>query len=450
MTASGRRDRHVGGAGTTSSHHVETVIVGAGQAGLALSRSLALAGHDHVVLERGVIAHRWRHERWDSLSLLTPNWLNRLPGQPPHGDRNGFLSGRAFADSLDEYAWSFLAPVVEGVSVRRIEQRGVGFRVLTDRGTWRARNVVDATGDCAGPIVPSLSGAPADELTTLHVAQYRSADALPEGGVLVVGAGASGQQLALELAAAGRPVVLAVGRHARAPRRYRGRDIWSWLDELGDLERTIDQVGDPDQARRTPSFALSGGEGGRRLDLDVLVRAGVRLTGRLTAFDGRHACFADDLRANIADAEGRLERLLDRIDARADTLGVPASERPSAVTVDDPPSRLDLGALRVSTVVWATGYRRRTSWLPAGVTDGRGAIVQRRGATRLPGLYVLGLRYQHRRSSHFIGGVGADASYLARAILGRQGSPRRAAIRAPRPRAAVGALGRARHATAAL
>ena len=295
---------------------VDTLIVGAGQAGLALSHHLTAAGHEHVVLERGRVGQRW-HERWDSLTLLSPNWMNRLPGEPGPSepgpaDRDGFLPRAAFAAHLESYARALAAPVVEGVGVERIERLGRGFRISTTSGAWLARSVVLATGDAADPHVPL---APPTRPLSLHSSDYRRPELLPDGPVLVVGAGTSGQQLGLELRQAGRDVVLAAGRHSRAPRRYRGRDIFEWAHILGDFDRTIDEMPDVEAAKRVPLFPLSGANGGEDLGLDRLAAAGVAVTGRLTGFDGRRAVFADDLAANVAAADARLRKLLRRIDA---------------------------------------------------------------------------------------------------------------------------------------
>jgi putative flavoprotein involved in K+ transport len=245
----------------------------------------------------------------------------------------------------------------------------------------------------------------------LHSSAYRSPAALPDGGVLVVGAGPSGQQIALELRRAGRPVVLAVGRHARGVRRYRGRDIWHWLAALGTLDQTIDEVANPAAARRTPNLPLSGANGGEQLDLRVLADAGVVVTGRLTGFDGTRALFGRNLRADVRAAEQRLRRVLARIDAHVGAVSpepvAPVGELPGVAS-------LDLRAAGVATVLWATGYRGRD-------------LAHRRGVTPVPGLYALGLRFQHRRSSHLIGGVGHDAEYLAGRILAAGARPALAA-----------------------
>lgn len=399
---------------------IDTLIVGAGQAGLALSHHLTAAGHEHVLLERGRVGQRW-HERWDSLTLLSPNWMNRLPGEPDPAHRDGFLPLAAFAAHLESYARSLAAPVVEGVEVERIERFSRGFRVSTTSGAWLARSVVLATGDAAEPHEPLAT---LREPLSLHSSDYRRPELVPDGPVLVVGAGTSGQQLALELRQAGRDVVLAAGRHSRAPRRYRGRDIFEWAHILGDFDRTIDEMPDVEAAKRVPPFPLSGANGGESLGLDRVAAAGVTVTGRLTGFDGRRAVFADDLAANVAGADVRLRKLLRRIDAHPLADG----REPEPLTdVILPPAPRTLDLRRVGAIVWATGFRRRYPWLRVpGVLDRRGEIVQRRGATRVRGLYTLGLAYQYRRNSHFIGGVGRDAETVARSIVERRGGRARA------------------------
>ncbi len=394
----------------------QTAIIGAGQAGLALSRQLTDAGHEHVLLERGRIGERWRSQRWDSLVLLTPNWLNVLPGAPGHEHSDGFLAREQVVSYLEAYARSFGAPVEEGVAVEAVEPTRNGFRVRTDRGAWLAANVVVATGDAADPHVPAEAAAAPARLAQLHARDYRSPDALPDGGVLVVGAGASGQQIALELARAGRAVVLAVGRHARMPRRYRDRDIWFWLDAVGNLDETIDDVPEPGAARRAPSLALTGTNGGEELDLGRLSDLGVGVAGRLRGFDAGRVMFARDLESDVDDSDQRMRRGLARIDQYvAAALGAhaPQAEPVPQLTLPPSPGSVDLRAERIETILWATGYRRSYPWLRVPVLDEAGEIVHRRGVTRVDGVFVLGLRFQYRRKSHFIGGVGEDAAYLA-------------------------------------
>jgi putative flavoprotein involved in K+ transport len=398
----------------------DTIVIGAGQAGLSLSHHLARARRRHVVLERGRIGERWRSERWDSLALLTPNWLNRLDGGDHHAEPDGYLSKHDFVAYLRRYAGAHRAPVHEQVTVEAVERAsGGGFHVRTDTGRWRAGHVVIATGDSAEPFVPDAATRAPATLRQLHSSDYRNPAQLPPGGVLVVGAGPSGQQIAAELRRVGRDVVLAVGRHARVPRRYRGRDIWHWVDRLGALEQRIDDVRDPSAAKRTPSFTLTGVNGGEQLDLAVLDELGVAIAGRFGGFEQGRALFADDLRSSVGEAEGRLQRLLTRIDAHIEALPATwpyAPDRPAPVRVAAPLEALDLARRRISTVIWATGYRRSYPWLHVPSLDERGEIAHRHGITHVPGLYVLGLKFQRRRGSHLIGRVGRDAAFLARRI----------------------------------
>lgn len=396
----------------------QTIVIGAGQAGLALSRYLTAARHPHVVLDRGRIAERWRSERWDSLTLLTPNWMNGLPGSAPHADTDGFLARDEYISYLDRYARSFGAPVHEHVTVCSVERAGERFRVRTRRRDWLAENVVVATGDADVPRLPPLAEAVPAGIERLHSSAYRAPDMLPPGGVLVVGAGPSGQQLALELRRSGRHVVLAVGRHGRLPRRYRGRDIFCWLAELGELDRSIDELPNPAAARRTQNVPLSGRNGGEALDLTVLQASGVTLAGRLTGFAGSNALFAVDLEANVAAADQRMSQMLERIDSRVNGTQLSPPERFPALVLPPPLARLDLRQAGISTVLFATGYRRAYPWLQLPALDGDGELVHRHGVTPVPGLYALGLRFQRTRKSHFVGGVGEDAGLLAVSLTG--------------------------------
>ena len=254
----------------------ETIVIGAGQAGLAMSSCLTELGRDHVVLERGRMAERWRSERWQSLRLLTPNWMSRLPGWEYDGaDPGGYMTAPALVDYLGRYAASFAAPVAEDTTVEIVEPNLDGYRVVTDRGSWIARNVVIATGWCDRPLVPAAATGLSPDVHQTSPTAYWNPAQLPDGGVLVVGASASGVQMADELNASGREVVLAVGRHTRLPRRYRGMDICWWLERLGVLHKTIDEVTDPRSARREPSLQLVGRAAGENLDLVALARAAV-------------------------------------------------------------------------------------------------------------------------------------------------------------------------------
>jgi putative flavoprotein involved in K+ transport len=403
--------------------YVETVIIGAGQAGLALSRSLTAAGRAHVLLERGRVGERWRSERWESLRLLTPNWLNRLPGAPELPDRNGYLDRRRLVEYLEAYAEG--APVHERTTVLGVRRSRWGHHVDTDAGEWHARNAVVATGDCDVPRVPAVAAAAPPFLHQLHTTGYRRPGRLPEGGVLVVGAGPSGQQIAAELRRAGRDVVLAVGRHARMPRTYRGRDVFAWMYATGQLDDHVDHVPNLAAARRAPSFPVSGAMGGESLGLDRLAALGVVVTGRLESFAGDHALFADTLARDVGDADRRLRRSLARFDAYISLARVaaPAADPPPAVAIGGGPDRLELRG-RVSTVLWATGYQRAYPWLDEPVLDANGELAHREGVTPVPGLFALGLRFQRTRRSHFLGGVGDDAALIARAIAARAPSGR--------------------------
>jgi putative flavoprotein involved in K+ transport len=401
-----------------------TLIIGAGQAGLAMSRCLTDADVDHVVLERGRLAERWRSERWDSLRLLSPNWATRLPEWSYRGpDPDGYMTAEELAAYLSAYAASFAAPVEPDSDVRSLERTGDGFIVQTQNTAWHARTVVIATGWCGQPRIPAMTSGLDRSVTQLTPSSYRNPDQVPDGGVLIVGASATGVQIADELARSGREVTLAVGRHSRLPRRYRGVDIWWWLDQSGVLGRTIDQVTDPAQSRDEGSLQLAGRPDRRDVDLPALQALGVRLAGRLTGSDGTRMQFAPDLHATTAAADVRLDRILADIDRHITANGLDAevldAATPSRVAPVESIDQLDLERDHVSTVVWATGFTRRYPWLRVPVLDQRGEIAQRRGVTPQPGLYVLGQRFQHRRDSNFIDGVRHDAAHVAHLITAR-------------------------------
>ncbi|MGZ4663963.1 MAG: NAD(P)-binding domain-containing protein [Frankiaceae bacterium] len=409
----------------------DTIVLGAGHAGLAVSRLLTDRGRDHVMLDRGRIAERWLSQRWDSLRLLTPNWMTRLPGWSYRGDDpDGFMRAADLAAYLDTYALSFGAPVYPGVEFESVRAAGGEYPVGTSSGTWSARNVVIATGYCDLPSEPAVLHSLAPGIRRVSAAGYRNPDELSAGGVLVVGASASGAQISDELARAGRDVVLAVGAHTRIPRRYRGRDIMFWLDAMGLLDRSAEQVADLEQARREPSLQLVGRPDGRDLDLATLQSAGVRLAGRLMGADAHTVRFATDLRGTVAGADERLRRLLARIDRYAEQSGL-AGTPPPAEPV--PPVRivgyltdLNLRAAGITTVVSATGFRREYPWLQVPVLDPAGEIRQHRGVTPAAGLYVVGLRFQTRRNSTFIDGARHDARLVVDHL-----STRRAPATAP-------------------
>jgi putative flavoprotein involved in K+ transport len=393
----------------------DVVIIGAGQAGLAMSRCLTGRGIAHVVLERGRIAERWRSSTWDSLRLLTPNWMTRLPSWSYRGaDPDGFMRRDELVGHLEAYAAAFRAPVAPETRVRAVEHRHGRYQVTTDRGTWQAPAVVIATGDCDVPHVPALARL-SPRIHQLTPASYKRAADLPQGGVLVVGAASSGVQLAEEIHASGRPVWLAAGRHTRLPRRYGGQDIMWWLDRIGVLSERAEAMRDLEAARRQPSLQLVGHPQHRSLDLMTLKAAGIRIVGRLVAADAMRVHFADDLAASVAESERRRARLLARIDCvmRLNGTATPPDPSPMRLAVDAVPTSLDLDRAGIRTVLWATGYRRSTAWLKLPVRDRHGEIMHQGGVTPAPGLYVLGLRILRRRNSNFIDGVGRDAQELA-------------------------------------
>jgi putative flavoprotein involved in K+ transport len=319
---------------------------------------------------------------------------------------------------------SFAAPVHENTTVELVEASAGSLRVVTDQQTWLARNVVVATGTENRAWVPPAASGIDPAIHQLTADRYRGPGQVPGGGVLVVGASASGVQIADELRRAGRPVVVSVGRHARLPRRYRGRDILWWMDRTGVLGQTIDQVHDAQSARRAPSLQLSGR--GRRISLDVLAAGGVTLAGRLAAADGRRLSFAADLPATTGAAQAQMEQLLRSIDAHITHCGgderTSPADPPPPFTAPAGPATLDLYRAGIATVIWATGYRPAYPWLRLPVLDRHGQIAHSRGVTSVPGLYVLGLRFLHRRDSSFVGGVGRDAWFVAAHLTRRMAS----------------------------
>lgn len=392
----------------------DVVIVGGGQAGLALSHCLGRKGIAHAVLERGRIGERWRSQTWRSLRLLTPNWLNALPGSPYRGaDPDGFMTKGAFVQSLEAYAGRWQAPVECGVEVIACKRNGSGFALRTSAGDWSAKAVVVATGHCDRPVIPfALDGR--NEPQSIHASHYRGPDALAPGGVLVVGASSSGVQVADELARAGRRVVLSVGKHTRLPRRWRGKDIFWWLCQMGFMAQRLDGLANPESARRQPSLQLAGRPDKADVDLATLQAIGVALTGRVQGIAGGTIDFAGDLAASVAAAEAKHARLLGEIDHFAGAAR-PIRREPVAVP-STYPRRLSLTGGAIGTIIWATGYARSFAWLEPFALGADGELAHRDGITSVPGLYALGFRFQRKRDSNFIGGVGTDAQAIAAEI----------------------------------
>lgn len=402
----------------TGIDRIDTVVIGAGHAGLAMSRALRAAGREHVVLERGDIGESWLNERWDSLTLLTPAWLNRLPGWTAPDAPDTFLTATTFAARLRAYAAAVQAPVQPNTTVRSVNRStdagSCRYRVLTDAGTWLAQNVIVATGPGGSPVVPTPVADLSPDLHVLASSAYRNPQELPAGGVLVVGASSSGVQIADELARAGRRVLLAVGRHTRIPRRYRGMDIYWWLQRTGRLDRRIDEVPDRAAARRESSLQLIGRDPARSVDLPALRDRGVELLGRWVGAHGPRVRFAADLTVSCQTAEARLRRLLAAIDEHIDAVGLEREvlppDPPTAFAPTPARTSVDLRAEGVTTVVLATGHRTYLPWLHVPVFDSTGRIREHLGVTPAAGLYTVGQRFQTRRSSGFIAGAQHDVA----------------------------------------
>lgn len=399
------------------------MIIGAGQAGLAMSRQLTDAAVDHVVLERGVVANAWRTERWDSLALLTPNWMTRLPGcEGQTLNPDGYESAGELAQRLADFAASFDAPVHTGVEVTALTRAGDDFLVETSAGNWTCATAVIASGACSTPRIPALASKLPDHIEQLTPIRYRNPDSLADGGALVVGASASGLQLADEIAGSGRSVTLAVGSHTRIPRTYRGRDILWWGEEIGWLHETIADMG-PDidlvALRGRPSMQLIGTTEQRNLDLNGLRRRGALIAGRLVDIDAAHAHFDDSLATNSAAADRNMFELLGRIEKwiaqHGNEAGFDPADSPSPTHVGAGTEPLDLDT--ISTVIWATGFQPHLPWLDARWLDVNGAIEHEGGVVDSDGLYVLGLPFLRRRKSSFIDGVGPDSADLAELLI---------------------------------
>lgn len=381
-----------------------------------MSFVLAEHGIEHIVLERGEVAHAWRTERWDSLRLLTPNWMSRLPGFAYEGDDPlRYMSAADVVAFISGYARFTAAPVRCGHTVLSVKRHVDGYRVVTDRGDWSCRAVVLATGACSKPSVPAISQAVPAHVRQLTAMDYRNPAQLDDGGVLVVGASATGVQLAEEIHASGRPVTLAVGEHVRVPRIYRGRDVYWWMLAAGVLDQSIEEVDDPVRARGVPSPQLIGTPERRALDLNVLARQGVGIVGRLAGVRDGKAQFSGSLNNVCALADLKMNRLLAGLDEWADARGISADVGPVqryAPTGLEATAKPGLDFASIRTIVWATGFRPDFSWLDVPVFDHKQRLRHSGGVVAAPGLYVLGLPYLRRRKSSFIHGAEDDARDL--------------------------------------
>lgn len=400
---------------------IDTLVIGGGQAGLTMSHRLKQRGIAHLVLERRRIAERWRSERWDGLMFQFPNWSVRLPEFAfPHSDPDGFSETTSIIAFIEDYA-AFVAPPIRcGVEVTKLRRNADGFLAEFADGSIAARNVVIATGPYQRPLRPELLR-DHPGLFQVHASDYKNPAQLPDGAVLVIGAGASGAQITDELVRAGRHVFLSVGRHNRLPRRYRGRDLFWWLAEMGVDETPVEQRG---PSRLLP--VITGAHGGHTIDFRRFAADGVTLLGRVTAVRDGVLEIAPDLATNIANGDAYYATFLGIVDDFVAARGLDHPDDPLArIRLPDPPAltaplrTIDLRTERVSSVIWATGYGLDLNWIDIPVLDADGAPRHRHGVSDVPGLYFLGLQWLSKMKSSFLSGVGDDAAVLADHIAAR-------------------------------
>ena len=411
-----------------------TIIIGAGHAGLAMSRCLAERAIDHVVLERGEVANTWKTERWDSLTLLTPNWQSRLPGYGYQGDDpHGYRAMPETIAFIERYADVIAAPVQTHTEVTSVHPGNGGYTVATNQSDWQCRTVVLASGACNIAHIPAVADAVPAAINTLTPVQYRNANQLEDGGVLVVGAAATGIQIADEIHRSGRPVTLAAGEHIRAPRVYRGRDIEWWMDAAGVLDERYDEVDDINRARSVPSLQLTGSPERRMIDLNALTAIGVKLVGRFAGISDGKAQFSGSLKNLCALSDLKMNRLLDTIDEWAtdngldDAVDPPHRFAPTEVEAS-PPLGLKLTSGEIKTIIWATGFRPDYAYLDVPVLDRKGRVRHDGGVVEAPGMYLMGIQFLRRRKSALIDGAGDDArdlsAHLASYLDGGASPPR--------------------------
>jgi putative flavoprotein involved in K+ transport len=375
------------------------------------------------VLERGDVANSWRRERWDSLRLLTPNWLARLPGYRYHGpDPDGFMTRAEVVEFISRFAAAASTPVRTHTTVTSVRQTAEGYHVATDNGDVRCRTLVLASGACNLASVPPVQRETPPAVEGLTPMDYRNPDQLPDAGVLIVGASATGLQLADEIHRSGRPVTLAVGEHVRMPRTYRGRDVLWWMEASGIWNQRYDEIDDLTRARKLPSPQLVGTPDRATLDLNTVSAAGVELVGRLAAVRNGRALFSGGLRNQFALADLKLNRLLDTFDDWArvhahDGDGPPERPEPTRATAS-PRLDLDLRSGEIRSIIWATGFRPDYSWLDVPVVDRKGQLRHDGGVVDAPGLYAVGLPVLRRRKSTFICGAEDDARDITDHLAG--------------------------------
>ncbi|WP_375399614.1 MSMEG_0569 family flavin-dependent oxidoreductase [uncultured Amnibacterium sp.] len=405
---------------------VDVVVVGGGQAGMAVSWHLKREDIDHVVLERATPGHEWLDGRWDAFTLVTPNFQCRLPGFAYDGDQpDGFMTKDETHAFLQRYAASFEPPIEQGVEVTGLTRTAEGFRVRSSAGELDARAVVIATGGYHRPIVPAFAAQLPADVHQLHSSQYKNAEALPPGGVLVVGSGQSGAQIAEDLHLAGRPVHLALGRAPRSARFYRGRDCIAWLEQMGVYDIGVEQHASGLTKRESTNHYMTGRAGGHDIDLRLFASQGMQLSGRLVGADGAHLRFDATMERDLDHADSVMESIKNDIDAYIERAGIAAPTEDRYRPVWRPatePTELDLHAAGITNIVWAIGYRADYSWVEVGVFDGRGHPTHQRGVTGVPGLYFLGLPWLYTWGSGRFAGIARDAEYLGERIAEQVGA----------------------------
>jgi putative flavoprotein involved in K+ transport len=400
----------------------DVIIIGAGHSGLAASYCLSERSIDHVVLERGDVANTWRNERWDSLKLLTPNWQCQLPGFKYSGqDPNGFMGMTEVVGFMESYARYARAPVQCNTTVLSVKHVDGGYKVHTNRGTWISRAVIIASGAFNTPTIPGPAKDLPSDIAQLTPHTYHRPDDVAEGGVLVVGASATGLQFANELLNAGHQVTIATGEHVRMPRSYRGKDILHWMDVTGLLDERYDEMDDLVRARHLPSSQLVGSHDHEILDLNLLTGKGARVVGRVMGVRDENAQFSGSL-ANVCSlADLKMNRLLGSIDEWIEEQGVvcaPAKRFDNTRVDEQPTLLLSLEDGSIGTVIWATGFRPEYDWLEVDVLDRKGHLKHDGGVVESPGLYVLGLPFMRRRKSSFIYGATDDARDITEHLAG--------------------------------
>jgi putative flavoprotein involved in K+ transport len=408
------RHRHDGSLVVTTKERLETVVIGAGQAGLSASFHLTTRRLEHVVLERGRVAETWRSQRWDGFYLNTPNWAQRLPGNHYQGSEpDSFAPLGEVIAYLEDYAKSYGAPIKENTEVTRVRRKGDSFLVETSGSAITADNVIVAAGAYQRPTASPLRGAFPNHILQLHSNEYRRPSQLPEGAVIVVGTGQSGCQIAEELLGAGRTVYLSVGRCPWFPRRYRGRDLVWWMFEMGVLDQTSEVLPSP-EARLLCNPALSGTEGGHTCNPRTLAGRGALLMGRIEGIEGIELRIGGGLAESLAAGDAFASDLRRRVDdfVRARNLDAPDADPEEEHPSSAGRTGLDLREAGVGSVIWANGFRPDHSWIDGLEVDQQGWPAQRRGVTSIRGLYFVGLHWMHKRKSSLFLGVGEDAAYV--------------------------------------